>query len=196
MIGLSISPRDRRTLLIGLATIGGLVASFRGVPLWRAWQAGQRSAAADAIARAGRIESTVSSFSASLDTLEARTARLTKGGSAFLIGDTLPAAAGMLAGILAEAARSSLVRINTLHTSMPQSQGAQIPRVMVDLEATADIAGLAMLLRQLEGGPVILAIRRLSVRPQSVEGLPSSTELLSVRLTVEALAMVLRRVDP
>lgn len=196
MIGAGISPSDRRTLVVGVFIVGALFAGLRGVPAWRGWRAEQRAAAADALARAVGIESTVATFSGSLDTLESRTARLVKTGSAFLVGNTEALASSMLAGLLAEAARASLLRLDAVETRVLTSDSTALPRVVVELRATGDVTGLAALLQKLEGGPTVLAIRRLSVRPESGEHPSSQPELLSIRLTVEGLALVLKREMP
>jgi len=58
------------------------------------------------------------------------------------------------------------------------------------VQATADIVGLASFLRRLEGGPMSLAVRRLAVRPQNPASPPELPELLSIRITVEGLALI------
>ena len=60
----------------------------------------------------------------------------------------------------------------------------------MEVQATADIVGLSSLVHALERGPVLLAVRRLSVRPQSVDSPTDQVETLSIRLTVEGLALV------
>jgi hypothetical protein len=62
--------------------------------------------------------------------------------------------------------------------------------VSVEVQATADVVGLASLLRRLEGGPTLLAVRRLAVRPQNPASPPDQAELLSVRVTVEGVALI------
>ena len=49
---------------------------------------------------------------------------------------------------------------------------------------------LAAMLRGLEKGPALLAVRRLSVRPQSVDSPPGQVEALVVRFTVEGLVFL------
>jgi len=82
------------------------------------------------------------------------------------------------------------VRLDAVEVRIDTAKTRALPRITVDLQATADIAGLAVLLRDLEDGPALLAVRRVSVRPQNPDVLQNQVELLSVRLTVEGAALV------
>lgn len=189
MSAVSISARDRRTLLFGGAIIGGLFLSLRGVPSWLAWRTEQRSAAAFAMARATQVASTVSHFSVTLDTLEARTTRLMKVGEAFLDADTLANAESMLSQVIGEAARASMVRIESMETRSLKSERGALPRVTVELRATGDITGLSALIRHLESGPTMIAVRKLRVRPQDPASPDDQPEVLAFGLTLEALVL-------
>ena len=189
MSGVSISPRDRRTLLIGGAIIGGLILTLRGVPSWIAWRAEQRGAAAFAMARATQVESTVSDFSVTLDTLEARAARLMRVGGAFLVADTLAHAESILSEVIAEAARVSMVRIESMETRLLMSGRGTLPRVTLEMRATGDITGLSALIRHLESGPTMIAVRKLRVRPQNPASPGDQPEVLAFGLTLEALVL-------
>lgn len=185
-----MTPRDRRALIIGVATIGGLVLSARAVPAWWRWRTEVRASAAEAIAQKRRVEVVVAGFSQSLDSLEARMTRLKRLGPAFLTGATPAEAASMLAGLVGEVARSSLVRLDAIEMRVDTARGRDLPRVRVEAQATADIAGLAALLQGLEKGPTLLAVRQLSVRPQALDAPANQIESLAIRFTVEGLALL------
>jgi len=187
---LKLKPREQRVLLLGATIIVALVAAFRGVPAWRRWNAEVRSAAAEAMTRAAHSDAVVGGLSQALDTLEARAATLAKLKSALLGGDTPAEAGSNLAVLVADAARRAAVRLDAVEVRIDTAKTRALPRVTVDLQATADVAGLAVLLRDLEDGPTLLAVRRVAVRPQNPDVPQNQVELLSVRLTVEGAALV------
>jgi len=112
-------------------------------------------------------------------------------GPAFLTGATPAEAAATLAALVGEIARSSLVRIDALELHVDSATaGYDMPRVRLDAQATADVAGLAALVRNLEKGPTLLAVRRLSVRPQSVESPANQVEALAIQFNLEGLVLL------
>lgn len=185
--------RDRRALVLGAATIVGLVVAVRGVPAWRAWRAEARAVAAEIQSQAAQSDALLAGFAGSLDTLEARTTRFVDLGPALLSGDTPTEAGSTLAALLAELGRQTLVRLEAVDIRVDTSQARPLPRVTVEVQATADIAGVSAFLYGLEKGPALLAVRRLAIRPQTVDGPTDQLETLSVRLTVEGLALVQAR---
>lgn len=189
MIG-ALPTRDRRAALAGVLTIGALVFGFRGIPAWLRWRADVRASAADALAQEQRVSSVIGGFSESLDTLDARVRRLKRLGPAFLTGATPAEAASMLAAILGETARASLVRIDAIEIHADSVRGSEMPRVRVEAQAVGDVAGLAALLQRLEHGAPLLAVRRLSVQSQAVDGPANQIESLAIRFTVEGLALL------
>jgi hypothetical protein len=182
--------RDRRALLVGLGAIASLLLLFRGLPAWLRWRAEVRATAAEAIGQERRRDVIVTGFARSLDSLEARTDRLQRLGPAFVTGTSPAEAASTLAGMIAEMARASLVRLDAIEMRVDSADRRRMPRVRVEAQATADIAGLAALLRRVERGPALLAVRRLSVRAQAIDGASNQPETLALRFTVEGLALV------
>jgi hypothetical protein len=192
----SLAARDRRALTLGVVTIAALVFGLRGVPAWWRWRTEVRATAAEAIAQERRVHAIIAGFSQSLDSLGARAGRFRSMGPAFLAGATPAEAASTLAALVGEIARSSLVRIDAMELHVDSATaGNDMPRVRLDAQATADIAGLAAFVRGLEKGPALLAVRRLSVRPQSVESPPNQVESLTVQFTVEGLVLLSQRKD-
>jgi hypothetical protein len=189
----SLQPRERRVLFFGTIVIGLMVAVGRGLPAWRRWNEAARTSAADLTARAARGDAVVRGLAESLDTLDARTARLGALKAALLAGETPADAGSNLAVLVAEAARGAAVRLDAVEVRIDTTKARTLPRITVEVQATADITGLAALLRDLEDGPALLAVRRVAVRPQNPEGPPNAVEALSVRLTIEGTALVLRR---
>lgn len=193
MSGALLSARDRRTIAVGATVVMGLVGVLRGLPAWRAWRADARAAAVEMLSRAGRTEAVLAGSSQALDTLEVRTARLRQVVPALLAGETPAEAASMLTAVIADVARRSLVRLDAMEVRVDTSDRKSLPRVSLDAQATADVRGLASLLYSLERGPTLLAVRRLVVQPANVQSPPDQIENLSIRLTVEGLALVRKR---
>jgi hypothetical protein len=185
-----LAPRDRRVLALGAACMLGLVAAFRIAPAWRTWRGEARAVALERMSQAARTDAVLTAFPETLDTLEARTARLGAMGPALLTGDTPAEAGSVLAGLLAELSRQTLVRLDAIDVHVDSSKTRPLPRVTVDVQATADIVGLTAFLRGLERGPTLLAVRRLEIRPQNVDSPAEQVELLATRFTVEGLALV------
>jgi hypothetical protein len=185
----ALTSRDRRAAIVGVVAIGSLVLGFRAVPAWWRWRADVRETAAEAIAQERRVTGVVAGFSQSLDSLGARVDRLKHMGPAFLTGATPTEAASMLATILGETARTSLVRIDAIEIHVDSASGSDMPRVRVEAQAVGDISGLAVLLQRLERGPTLLAVRRLSVQPQAVDGPAGQVESLAIHVTIEGLVL-------
>ena len=166
-----------------------MVLAFRAVPVWWRWRSDARAQAAEAIAQQRRVAADVAGFSRSLDTLSARVERLRGMGPVFLRGATPSEAASMLAAAVGEIARTSLVRIDALELHVDTTRAGELPRVRVDAQASGDIAGLAALLQGLERGPLLLAVRQVSVRPQAMDGPGNQVEMLAIHFSVEGLAL-------
>ena len=191
----SLAHRDQRALALGAAGILGLLVAFRAGPAWRVWRAEARAAAFEGMSQVARTDAVLGSFPATLDSLEARTARVRATGPALLTGDTPAEAGSTLAGLLGELSRQTLVRLDAIDIRVDTSKARVLRRVTVEVQATADVAGLGSFVARLEKGPTLLAIRRLEVRAQNVDGPGDQVETLAIRLTVEGLALVRARGD-
>lgn len=184
---------DRRVATLGATLIVVVLVGFRGIPEWRAWRAESRADAAEQVTAVARDAALLAAFPIALDSLEARSARLLSIGSTLLTGETLDAAAANLAALMAQIARSSLVRLEAVQVRYDSSRASALPRVSVAIQGATDITGLALLLQKVEKGPIALTIRRLRVRPQNIASPSAQVESLSVRLTVEALVLIPQR---
>jgi hypothetical protein len=167
-----------------------LLIGFRGLPAWRAWRSDARAAAVERITQAAQTDAVLAGLESNLDTLEGRSARMLAVAPALLTSDTPAEAASNLAALVADAARTASVRLDAVEIRVDSAKTHALPRVSVEVQATADVVGLASLLRRLEGGPTLLAVRRLAVRPQNPASPPDQAELLSVRVTVEGVALI------
>lgn len=186
----TLSARDRRVLGIGAATILGLLLVLRGVPAWWDWRANTRAAAAESIGRWLAMQTTLEGLPRALDTLEARTARMREMGPAFFTGTTLADASAMLTAMVGEMARASQVRLDAMDVRIDSASDPRRPRIRLEAQATADIAGLAELVERLEKGPPLLAVTRIAVRPHNPDTPAEQIETLALRFTVEGLALL------
>ncbi len=185
-----LAPRDQRALMLGVMCILGLVGVFRVVPAWRAWRAEARAEAIERLSEVAHADAVLGGFADALDTLEARTRRVRALGPGLLTGDTPAEAGSMLSGLLAELSRQTLTRLDAIDIHLDTSKTYVLPRVTAEIQATADITGLASFVQALERGPTLLAVRRLEVRPQNPDTPADQVETLAIRLAVEGVALV------
>ena len=186
----SLATRDRRALIIGVIVIAGLAVAMRALPAWWRWRSDVRANAAEALAQQGRMGAVLGEFSRSLDTLSSRVVALRRLGPVFLTGSTPSEAASMLAVFVGDVARSSLVRVDAIELQVDTARRQDLPRIRAEVQATADVSGLAALLAHFERGPLLLSVERLSVRPQAVDSPGDQVESLAIRITVEGLALI------
>jgi hypothetical protein len=137
-----------------------------------------------------RTRATVAGVAAALDSAEARVARFREAGTAvFVVRKPAEAAAG-LAGAIREAAGAASIRIVAVESRLDTAGINRLRQVSATVQAHGDITGLATLLHRIESGTPLLAVRKLSVQPQSVETPQHAAEMLDIRFTVEALALI------
>lgn len=183
----ALSPRDRRALAIGVASIAGLVIVGRIVPAWRAWEQAIVAQAREATHAAARDQVLARSSRAIHDSLSARRARLTALAPTWLSGDS-PAAAG--AGLAALATRASTNAAMTLGTvdirTDSVGQNEFVP-VHVRLSVSGDIQGLATLLANLDRGPVAISVASLAVQGGDPVAPSQRAEMLHADLEIDAL---------
>lgn len=191
----NLDARDRRAVVLGIAATAGLLVLFRVLPAWWGWRLHTRATATETITQWQRAEGVVKGLSQALDTMEARIARLRQLGPVFVTGETPAEAAATLGGLVGEIARASQVRLDAIDVRVDSSDATRLPRVRLDAQATADVTGLAELLRRLEDGVVWLTVPRLSVRAPPVAGPPNDVEMLSLRFSVEGIALLRSKED-
>jgi hypothetical protein len=137
-----------------------------------------------------RTRTTVAGVATALDSAEARVTRVRNVGTAvFVVKKPAEAAAG-LAITIREAAGASSIRILAVESRLDTASVNTLRQVSATVQAHGDVAGLATLLQRLESSNPMLAVRKLSIQPQSVETPHDQAETLDIRFTVEALALI------
>jgi hypothetical protein len=163
---------------------------FRAVPAWRDLRSNAQSTAVETIARAEELETVLATFAGAMDTLEARIAQVSAIRPEVVAAETPAGASANAEALLAELARESLVRLDGVKIQVDTALSKQLPLLVIELRATADITGLSAFLQALERGPTVLAVRRLSVQSKGVEVVPAQAETLAVHLTIEGLGLI------
>jgi hypothetical protein len=189
MIFSRLASRDLRALLGGCVILVSVIGTFKGLPAWLAWRDDALTVSAEISAELDRAQKAVEGVESALDSAEARLRRFRDLGSSLLIVSESVEATLALEDQIREAARLSMVRVGSVETRMDTAAGA-LQRVVANVSATGDIAGLTAVLHRLEGHRILLAVHDLSVYPQSVETPQDAVEVLDFRFTVEGLALV------
>lgn len=184
-----LSPRDRRALAAGAAVVLLLLLAGRGLPAWRRWDAAVRASAAEMAAEAARAERTARLLPATLDSLEARRARLVALGSALLDGGSPAASAAALASLLSGAGARAGVQIGSVQVRPDTASAGTFLRVYARADGTGDLGAITRMLALLEGAPELLAVRELSITQTNPGGPAEQPEALRLELAVEGLAM-------
>ncbi|HEX7051888.1 MAG TPA: GspMb/PilO family protein [Longimicrobiales bacterium] len=184
-----LTAAERRTIAIGGTIIVSLVAVFRGVPAWMAWRVEARDNAVVLRAEVARATAMHAAFPMMLDSLEARIARLREMRPAPLAAANAQEAGAVLMRLVEEAARAGSIQVTALDVDVDTAGTGSLPRVAVVLDGAGDITGLATMLRELEAGPIAVAVQGLSIAPQNIETPENEIETLMLRLRVEALAL-------
>lgn len=184
-----LSPRERRTIFVGVTTIIALITGYRVLPAWNAWRVEMQDLAAVLTAEVTHTVALYDAFPMILDSLEARVARLRQLNPAPLVTSSEQEAATMLVDRVQAAARTASVQVTAIEISIDTITSKVLPRISVTINGTSDITGLAMFLSDLEAAPVYVAIRSLSVIPRNIETPEHEIESLDLRITVDAIAL-------
>jgi hypothetical protein len=180
-----LSAREQRTLKVGAAVIAFLVLIASAGPRW--FDAA-REARASAAELEGDLQAARSALARATQVERALREETDRDGSVrrMLIDGETPASAGAsLAGLLSSAARMSGVTVAELQVTFDSTPA--LSRVRVRSQAHGDVAALVRLLRRLESAPQAIRIAQLEISQPAPAASDDTPEVLSIRLTVEAL---------
>jgi Type II secretion system (T2SS), protein M subtype b len=193
-----LSDRERRTLMFGATAIAALVLLTKGVPAWHAWQRDAEAGAVELAADAARSDAAIAAYPMLRDSLRVRSARLQSLDSAIVAGADPSSAAASLATMVSDAATDAGVKLGAVQPrvdSEPHSLGANrapthqvFARVSVRGDVIGDVVALTQFLADLEHGPVLLAVRELSITQPEPAAPSSRMETLHADFTVVGLA--------
>ena len=183
----TVSTRDRRALLVGAASIGGLLFVGRALPAWRRWQAEVIASAQSANAATARDRVLMLNARAIHDSLHARRTRLAALAPTWLSEDSPAAASAALAALVTRAASDAAMTLGALDLRTDSVGPEPFVSVHVRLSVTGDIQGLATLLATLERGPCELNVRSLDVQAGDPAAPTQRPEVLHADLMIDAL---------
>ena len=183
----ALSPRDRRALIVGAASIGGLVFVGRALPAWRRWQADVIASAQSASAAAARDRVLALNALAIHDSLHARSARLAALAPTWLSEDSPAAASAALAALVTRAATDAAMTLGALDLRTDSVGHEPFVPVHVRLSVTGDIQGLATFVAALDRGPCALNVRSLDVQAGDPAAPAQRPEVLHADLVIDAL---------
>jgi hypothetical protein len=108
---------------------------------------------------------------------------------ALLSGDSPASAAATLAALVSGTAAQANVRLGAVQVRPDSVARGAFTRVAVRASATGDINGVTQMILGLEKGPMLLAVRELSIT-QAEPGAPADrAEALRLELLVEGLML-------
>lgn len=183
----TLSPRDRRALIVGVTSIGGLMFVGRAVPMWRGWQRSAVASASAAASSAARNQVLARNGRSIHDSLVARRGRLAVLAPNWLVGESPASAGAELAAIVTRAATDASLTLGALDIRTDSvGHGPFIP-VHVRVSITGDVDGLATFLGAIDRGPCALNVASLDVQGGDPAAAPRRAEVLRASLTIDAL---------
>lgn len=188
MSPVTLSARDRRTVLAGTSIIAALLIVSRGIPAWVHWQRRIREDAS-----AAEMEAAASERAVRVAPLLTRTAhqveqRYLALAPAFIPGEQPAAAGAALISTVNAAARTAGVQIGALQVETDSATGQEVTSVRVRGDGTGDIAGIAHFLATIESGVPLLSIRELAMTPTDPHVTSDKPETMRMTFVIAGLA--------
>lgn len=182
----AISPRERRTILLGALILAPVLVWRLAVQPYRhalAAASAELMAAGERYAREREIVASAMSYPTVrvrlADAKEATNARLFAG------PDDLTAASRMVASV-AELARDLGLEVDALESETPEPTEDGLVTLSMTLRATSDLAGVLMLLDELENGEHLVQLS--SIRVERVQNDPNSDGRLTIAARLRGYA--------
>jgi hypothetical protein len=182
-----IISRDRRALAVGAVVVVLLIAFARGLPALRRWHAEVRDSSAALTQEAARARMTVALERTTRDSLAARERRFIALAPLLLRGETPAMGSATLASLISTAATAASVRLGPVQVQADTVARSVFSRVGVRAEITGDIRGVSAFLSILERGPILVAVKELTIAQLEPAAAADRAEALHVAVAVEAL---------
>lgn len=187
---IGLSPRDRRTLVVGAGTVAGLVLAARGLPALRAWESSRLSEARSTTRELLAAREGITALPALRDTLAARRVRLATVDSAMPSGSSPAALTAAVAAAVEGIADSTSLKIVALQLHSDSAAADGQARAEVRVTGVADIVGLAAFLQAVEGGSTPLVVKELSVSQSAPAADSTKPETLRIDVLIAAIGSV------
>jgi hypothetical protein len=186
---IAMSPKDRRTLAVGVLMIGSIIAVGRGIPWWRDWDTDQRVRAAIVLARVADFDKAIKALPVMADSARRTAVLYGTASQSLLVEETPTIASAKLTQIVAAVADDADVRITSLQVRPDTAFRDRFARVAVRLTGTGDIQSLVSLLAGFDEQDTLLSVKELSVTPAEATAPDTKPEALRIQVLVEALAL-------
>jgi len=182
-----VTPRDRRTLILGGGAILGAVVMLRVLP-WAVHSAvALRAEATERVETVARAREVLAGAPATRDSLAQALGAVVALAPRLVDGRTAADAQASLSGLVSLGASRHALRIVRLDP-LPDSVGDGVfNRVAVHVELEGDVAGLTRFLATVETGDPLLTLPALSVQATDPGGRPNAPEQLRIEATIAGL---------
>lgn len=187
-----VSARDRRLLILGSSVVGSLITLARGIPALREWESRRLAEAATTAADLATARDGRRALPVLRESLRVRRARLATIDSSLLSNLSPSAAAADLTVAVEQFAADAGVKVTALQISSDSVPPGAVAHVRVRITAVADVIGLAVFLRAVEGAETPLVVRELIVGQPDPAGSDSKPETLRVEALIEGIAVIRR----
>lgn len=184
----SITARDRRAVRLGALLLAPALAYGAIARPYVATRAALTAELEQERELLGRERSLLLSRDAVLAAGERAAANLQALTPLLFTGRDPTAQSGALAALLRRVADRSGVRVNDLRVPVTDSAVDGLQMLLVEFRGTSDLEGIATMLRELETGPRLVAIRRLIMSRTAGPGHDDEVEAIDVALLVQGFA--------
>jgi hypothetical protein len=184
---MTLTPKDRRTLMWGGVLVLILGVFGRGIPAWYRWRSEVHRETVDIVKEATLSWSTIQrarTLAHFGDTDEETYFSLRP---VFVSGETIAASSTALTSVVSDAAQANNLKIDALQIETDTTEQRNLLHPTVRGSATGDIRGVAHFLATLEGGVPLLSVRHLAITQSEPQSPNNSPEVLHVEFLVEAL---------
>jgi len=187
MPALTVTQRDRRTLISGAAGIALLVLVGRGLPALRRYEHDQRAAAAEAQDRLARIRASMKQHATNARVLAEARRRLVSYDSALLVGRDPTAVQAQLSALITEAGDGAEAQLGGVQLQADSTATTMLSHASARTTVTGDLEAIGWFMESLEAGPPLVAIREVSITQAAQPSMPQQHETLRAELVVESL---------
>jgi len=186
MIG-SLSPRDARTLSIGLACVLGILSVSRLIPWWSRTLQEKRDAAREIRNELLVATELVQGTRLSKDSVQQLGGQLLRAQTRLLTAGTVAAADAALAALLSRIAAEAGVQLDVVQPIGDTLRFGPFARVAVRTQLSSDIQGLMDMLQLIEGDTIMLAVTSLTITQSDVFADDNRPEALRGEIVMRAL---------
>ena len=181
-----MTPRERRSITVGVAVVLGALVVTRVVP-WSIGSLGAlRERAAEQRAREARAERALQSTQALRDSLGRAAAEIIALAPKLTEGNSAAEAQADLSSVVSLVANRQKLKVVRLDP-LPDSAMGPFGRVAVQAQLEGDLRGLSAFLGNIEVGDPMLTIASLGVTAPDPTGRPNASEVLRIDARIEGL---------